>query len=130
MNYFTVINLNASRIANVVKLGEINDFISDYKPDVLGIQEVNISAALKVFSGEYQVYCNIESNAKDGVGIVSLVKHGIRVDDIIVGNNGRMLGLSLKNAQIWTVYPKSGTGFKKERETFFREEFNELFIQW
>ena len=68
MNYFTVINLNASRIANVVKLGEINDFISDYKPDVVGIQEVNISAALKVFSGEYQVYCNIESNAKDGEG--------------------------------------------------------------
>ena len=32
--------------------------------------------------------------------------------------------------QIWNVYPKSGSAYKKERECFFREDLNQLMIQW
>ena len=64
------------------------------------------------------------------MGIVTLVKHGIQVNDIIVGLNGRILGVRIGDAQIWNIYPKSGSSFKKDREVFFREELSELFIQW
>ena len=79
MEYFTIVNLNASRCSNVCKIREIYDFIASYRPTIVGIQEINISSALKTFTGVYQVYCNIENNSKDGIGIVTLVKHGIKV---------------------------------------------------
>ena len=130
MGYFTILNFNAYRGSNLGKIQEYFDFIDSYEPNIVGIQEINISSAMKVFSGVYQVYCNIESSAQDGVGIVTLVKHGIQVNDIIVGLNGRILGVRIGDAQIWNIYPKSGSSFKKDREVFFREELSELFIQW
>ena len=51
----------------------------------------NIRAALREFSGKYQVYVNIEKESKDGVGIVTLIRKGIKVFDIIVGVNGRII---------------------------------------
>ena len=130
MGYFTIINFNAYRCRNQQKIREIHDFIDGYEPNIIGIQEIYIVTAMVEFSGRYQVYFNIENSSKDGIGIVTLVKHGIKVHDMIVGINGRILGLCIENAQIWNVYPKSGTAFKKEREKFFREELTELFIQW
>ena len=130
MGYFTVMNINAARCGSNIRISKLTDIIDDYCPDIVSIQEINIAAALRGFSSRFQVYCNIESDAKDGVGIVCLVNHGIKVDEVIVGINGRILGLFSKNYQIWNVYPKSGTAHKKERETFFREDLNELFVQW
>ena len=73
MDAFNIINLNASRCGNYAKIVEMCVFLSEYNPLVVCIQEINISAALRGFSGKFQVFCNIEGNAKDGVGIVSLV---------------------------------------------------------
>ena len=38
--------------------------------------------------------------------------------------------MKIKNAQIWNVYPKSGTAFKQARELFFREELCVLMVNW
>ena len=130
MGNFTIINFNAYRCRNKQKIKEIHEFIKGYEPSIVGIQEIFIQSAMSEFSKSYQVYFNIENSSKDGVGIVTLIRHGITVYDIILGFNGRILGLCIENAQIWNVYPQSGTNFKKEREVFFREELTELFIQW
>ena len=55
---------------------------------------------------------------------------GVHVKDQIIGNNGRIIGLWIENSQFWNVYPRSGSAFKKERESFFREDLTELYIQW
>ena len=34
------------------------------------------------------------------------------------------------NIQIWNVNPQSGSGFKKDRETFFRETLCNLMMNW
>ena len=130
MNQITMINLNASRCGSVSKIREISRFIDAYGASIVCIQEINISSALKVFSDRFQVKINIECGVKDGVGIVTLVKLGLDIKDEIIGINGRIIGVWVGDMQIWNVYPKSGSGFKKERELFFREELSELFMQW
>ena len=47
-----------------------------------------------------------------------------------MGYNGRILGIKLKDIQIWNVYPPSGTENKKRRETFFREDLCNLMMNW
>ena len=55
---------------------------------------------------------------------------GIRILDTIISKNGRIIGVKIENAQIWNVYPKSGTAFKQARELFFREELCVLMVNW
>ena len=85
MNSFNLMNINASRCGNLGKIRDILMFLVEYNPLVVCIQEINLYAAVKIFSGQFRVYCNIENDAKDGVGIVSLVKRNIQVHDVIVG---------------------------------------------
>ena len=47
-----------------------------------------------------------------------------------MGYNGRILGLKLRETQIWNVYPPSGSGFKTNREKFFREDLCDLMMNW
>ena len=125
-----IFNFNASRCSNLFKIESFLGFFGEYDPLCICIQEINVKSALKVFSQKYQVFINIENGAKDGVGIVTLIKKGLKILDSIIGLNGRIIGIKLCNMQIWNVYPKSGTGFKNEREIFFREQLTELMIQW
>ena len=127
---FNIFNFNASRCRNLYKIQSFLGFVEEYDPLCICIQEINVTGALKVFSEKYQVFINLESGAQDGVGIVTLVKKGYKILDSIIGLNGRIIGLKFANMQIWNVYPKSGTGFKNEREIFFREQLTELMIQW
>ena len=98
------------------------NFINQYDPIFVAIQEINIASALKIFSEKFQVLVNIEESSKDGIGIVSLIKKDINIVDTIVGVNGRIIGIKIKNAQFWNIYPQSGTNFKNRREVFFRED--------
>ena len=125
-----IFNFNASRCSNLGRLQQFSDFFEQYSPTFVCIQEINIASALRTFSSNYQVYVNMEQDSKDGIGIVTLVKNGISIQDVIIGKNGRIIGLRIQNMQIWNVYPKSGSAFKKEREEFFRETLCNLFMNW
>merc|ERR1712030_210585 len=73
---------------------------------------------------------NIEEGSKDGIGIVSLIKKDIYIVDTIVGVNGRIIAIKIKDAQFWNIYPQSGTNFKNRREIFFREELTGYMMNW
>ena len=122
-DYFEVLSLNASRIRNLGRIRDLLAFIMLLEPKVVFIQEIHIAGALQIFSPHFQVYVNMEPRAydTDGVGIVTIIKHDIRVLENIIGSEGRILGLKIANVQLWHVYPISGSGFKKDREIFFRE---------
>ena len=127
---FNVLNFNASRTSNLSKIENFLSFLDPYDPIFVSIQEINIFNALKVFSKKFQVLVNIENDSKDGIGIVSLVKKGIPILDSIIGLNGRIIGLKLRDIQLWNVYPQSGSGFKASREKFFREDLCSLMMNW
>ena len=52
------------------------------------------------------------------------------ISDVMIGNNGRIIGVKVNNSQFWNIYPKSGSAHKKERELFFRETLCNLFMNW
>ena len=130
LNNFTIFNFNASRCSNLLRIRQFYEFFDPYDTMFVCIQEIKVSSAIKVFSDKYQVFINLEQGSQDGIGIVSLVKKGLNVSDIIIGQNGRIIGLKVLNLQIWNVYPKSGSAFKKEREMFFRETLCNLYMNW
>ena len=111
LNY---INFNASRNSNLRKIEGFLNFLKEYDPIIVTIQEIKIRSSLKIFSDTFQVIINIEPESRDGIGIV--IKKGVRILDTIISKNGRIIGVKIKNAQIWNVYPKSGTDFKQARE--------------
>ena len=98
---FNIFNFNAYRTRNVDKIDKFLTFFENYDPFFVFIQEINITSALKVFSGKYQVFINLEPESSDGIGIVTLVKKGIPVSDNIIAKNGRIIGLKILNLQLW-----------------------------
>ena len=128
--YINIYNFNAFRSRNLVRLREFYDFFEYYEPNFVFIQEINVASALQVFSDKFQVYVNLELNSEDGIGIVTLVRKNVVVEDIIIGLNGRVIGVKTNICQFWNVYPKSGSGFKNQREVFFREELSNLMMNW
>ena len=127
---FNIFNFNAYRCRNLVKIETFSSFLDSYDPFFVCIQEIHVFSALKVFSNKFQVLVNFEMGSKDGVGIVTLIKNGFKISDSIISKNGRIIGVKMNNIQLWNVYPKSGSGFKKERETFFREDLCNLMMNW
>ena len=129
---FKILSLNASRIQNLDRIRDLLAYILILNPKVCYIQEISISGAIRIFSSHFQVYVNMEDRAyaTDGVGIVTIIKHDIKVLDSIIGAEGRILGIKILNVQLWHVYPISGSGFKKDREIFFRETLNNYMMVW
>ena len=73
LNY---INFNASRNSNLRKIEGFLNFLKEYDPIIVTIQEINICSSLKIFSDTFQVIINIEPDSRDGIGIVTLIKKG------------------------------------------------------
>ena len=88
---FNIFNFNAYRSKSLDKLEKFLIFLESYDPIFIFIQEIHVFSALKVFSRKYQVFINLESESKDGIGIVTLVKKGIFISDAIIAKNGRRL---------------------------------------
>ena len=74
MGSFNKVNINAPRYGNIGKVEEIRNLLLEYDPLLVCIQEISVSTAIRVFAWDFQVYFNIEDNAQDGVGKVSLVR--------------------------------------------------------
>ena len=71
MNYL-IMNFNASRTSSLIKIRNFLNFINQYDPIFVAIQEINITSAIQIFSEKFQVLVNIEESSKDGIGIVSI----------------------------------------------------------
>ena len=127
-----IISINAHRIGRLSKLLELNEIIKMEKAQIIHIQEIVISSALKVFSEDYQMFINFEESAinTDGVGIITMVQKGMHVLDFIIGGDGRTIGVKVRDIQFWHCYPKSGTENKKWREKYFRETLPNQMVIW
>ena len=124
-----ILSLNTRRIERFDKLTNIKNFCELYSPQIICFQEINIVTALKLFSANYQVFVNYSNNGSF-IGIVTVVKKGIKVRDFMLCETGRIIGLKLSNVQVWNIYAASGSHNKKARETFFRETLPNLMTVW
>ena len=95
-------SFNAHRASNPIKLQAISSFLNKYFPDVVLIQEIHVVLALKHFSSLYQVFINIEDTARDNIGIAVFVKRNIKVLDKIISKNGRIIGIKVGSALVFT----------------------------
>ena len=48
-NNLNILNFNASRTCSLVKINKIFEFLNEYDPIFVCIQEINVVGALKVF---------------------------------------------------------------------------------
>ena len=117
-------------MVDFTKINGILTMIRMYSPSVVTIQEIHIIHALQVFSPHYQVIVNIELDSRDKIGMCTLISKNLKVQDKIIGINGRIIGLNLGQVQIWNIYPKSGSQHKNLREIFFRQDLSNLLKVW
>ena len=131
LNMITI-TANVHRIKSKEKIVELKSLLQKFNPSVVYIQEIGVMMAMEIFRSNYQVFVNLEEDAMDGdgIGIATIIKEGIDVRDIIIGSEGRTIGLKTGNAQFWNIYPKSGSGEKKWRENFFREVLPNMMTNW
>ena len=125
---FRIISLNCRRFERRDKLINIKNYCELFSPDVICFQEIFISNFLTVFSEDYEVYVNVETNQTIGTALA--IRQGIKIIDFAMCNHGRIIGIKLSSIQVWNVYAASGSGNKKARELFFRETLPNLMSIW
>ena len=124
------LNFNAYRAVDPKRIAEFANMIEIHKASVITIQEIHVQNCLKIFSGKFQVFVNLEHDSKTLIGICTLIRKDIKVLDYCICQNGRIIGIKLSDLQIWNIYPKSGTNNKREREIFFREVLSDMLHLW
>ena len=125
-----ILNFNAYRAADEKRVKHFMDLIQIYKPLICTIQEIHIGTASRVFGKEFNVIINIEQTANDHIGVCTLVHKSIKINDYVIGINGRIIGISIGSVKIFNVYPKSGAQSKKQRDLFFNEDLPNLIQFW
>ena len=93
MGGFNIVTLNFSRFKNREKILEIHICIEKYNIDVFCLQEVDIESAVQIFRDKYHVIINWDQNSNSTIGIAILVKNNLTINDTILGNKGRIMGI-------------------------------------
>ena len=127
-----IMSANVHRINSKTRGRELLGMIRNLDPTVVYLQEIGISMALEVFKPFYHVYVNLDEECMgpERIGIATIVKRGINILEVILGSEGRTIGVKIKEIQFWNIYPRSGTGEKKWRENYFREELPNMMTNW
>ena len=98
---------------------QIENFIKDYKIDILNLQEVNIEE--DTFSECHFISSNfkiLQNNSENIYGTASLVKNEFDVENIYMYREGRVLIFEVGGITCGNLYIQSGTDSvsrKKER---------------
>ena len=67
------------------------------------IQEIHVQNCLRIFSAKFQVIINLEQDSKDGIGICTLIRKNIKILDFSISQNGRIIGIKLRDLLIWNI---------------------------
>ena len=112
-----ILTANAHRISSKNSINVFLDLLKDINPTVAYIQEIGVKMAVQVLGAHYQIVINADENTmgRESIGIATLIRKGIQIKDVILGDEGRTIGIKTRNVQFWNIYPKSGTGNKKWR---------------
>ena len=130
MDKLRFLNFNAYRCVDIQKMRCFLDTIKSFNASVVTIQEIHVGNALKVFQQDFRVIANLEQHSKDLIGICTLVKKDLKVRDVILGENGRIIGILLDSLKVFNVYLKSGTQNRSLREKFFRQDLPHIMKFW
>ena len=85
-----IFNFNGSRISSLQRVRAMKAVFEALDSDIISIQEIDIKSSVMVFSNSYHVLVNLENEAQDSIGVVTLVKRTLRIKDFIIGGSGRV----------------------------------------
>ena len=90
-----IISANVHRISSNARGLELLDMIRKFDPTVVYFQEIGIGMALEVFKPYYHVYVNLDEECMgpERIGIATIVKRGMDILDVILGEEGRTIGI-------------------------------------
>ena len=81
-------NFNGSRMSSLQRIRSMKAVFEALDSDIISIQEIDIKSSVLVFSNAYHVFVNLDNEAKDAIGIVTLVKRSLKIKDFIIGGSG------------------------------------------
>ena len=96
MGSFKILTLNFSRYKNMQKILEVWERLKQYELDCLCLQEIDVESAITCFEKDFKVIVNWDTKSNNKIGIAMLLKKSIKIEDKIIGENGRIIGIKIK----------------------------------
>ena len=96
-------NFNAYRATSFDRIKFLRSIFERYDADIVSIQEIHVKNSLIAFRDSYHVLINIEKDSRDGIGIVTLIRKNVTLKDVIVSDNGRIIGVTSGDIQHWNI---------------------------
>ena len=124
----TFATLNVNGLNAKEKQYDLNEFTSNYRLDIILIQEHNLNDNydLEFIERSYDAYVNTCSNLKGGVLILIRKHAGINIINVQYHHSSRIIHMTIKIDEFYfkilNIYGHSGPNLMKEREELFSEE--------
>ncbi len=131
----TLISWNVNGIRAVVKNG-FGDFLQQYQPDVLGVQEIKIDATTRAktefdFAGYEEYWHSAQRPGYSGTATLTKIKPlsiGNQVDEACFDEEGRLQTLEFPKFYFLNIYfPNANHELSRLP---FKEDFNEIFLKY
>jgi exonuclease III len=98
-------NIRGQTGLTITKQVQIESFLHTYKPDILHLQEIDISedsfSSCDFINSSYNIICN---NAINKYGTASLVSSELEVSNLKFDTEGRIIVFDIDNATFANVY--------------------------
>ena len=124
-------NIRGQTGLDISKQKQIETFINIYKPDILNLQEINISEDTfencDAINSSYNI---ISNNAANKYGTASLVSSELQTSNIKVDTEGRAIAFDIENTTFMNVYLPCGNSqeMKNLRENYAAQIIPQLLI--
>ena len=125
------LNIRGQTGLNISKQKQIESFIQLHKPDILNLQEINVSEDTfencDFINSSYNI---ISNNASNKYGTASLVSSELQTSNIKVDTEGRSIVFDIENVTFSNVYFPSGYNqeMRSNRENYASKILPQLLI--
>ena len=108
---------NIARISSPEKQKIMLDFFLQHNLDIICLQEITFNTC-PILTNHYQMFTNLGPR-KHGTAI--LVRHGLRVKNILLEPEGRLIAMEVRDLAFVCIYAPSGDQNKTNRDIFLRQ---------
>ena len=125
------INIRGQTGLNYCKQVQIESFIRTYKPDILHLQEINVTSdtfeKCEMINSNYNI---ISNNAVNKYGTASLVSSELETSNIKFDTDGRIIVFDVNNVTFGNVYFPCGSDqeLRRKRENYAAETLPQLLV--
>ena len=100
------------------KILEVWERLKQYELDCLCLQEIDVESAITCFEKDFKVIVNWDTKSNNKIGIAMLPKQSIKIEDKIIGENGRIIGIKIKTYRFGISIPSLDPYLKRTGNNF------------